>query len=294
MTDNEKLKKLFEAALKDVAVDRKPLARAFPDAPRESYTVPPLSPRPAAPVETAAPLVPAPAPIAPMPHSPAESISREEDPSPPATTDVPHENVGLDAATSAELGVLIDERREDQARRRRRGMILTMAVFLGLLGSAYGWVASSPERMKALSEAITDIRSAGDVAAMVAKFQTSLDRVATRGQHIDQARSALGVEAGPEDKKDPYLQEEMKEMTGKDDGKSLGERNQMMTRNFDHMREKLEREKTTKAALASNQPKTAHSPNTPVAASTTPVAPSSKAPENAAFDWDTAPVPGKK
>jgi hypothetical protein len=62
-----------------------------------------------------------------------------------------------------------------QKRKRRRKLIGTFVVLLGLNGGGLGGFVQSPSRLLAFREAMADIRSVGDVAAMVAKYQVALD-----------------------------------------------------------------------------------------------------------------------
>ena len=64
---------------------------------------------------------------------------------------------------------------------------------VALVGGGCGWFVQSPYRMQAFGEAIREIRSVGDVAAMVAKYQAALDKIGTRPNHIDKATKTLGA-----------------------------------------------------------------------------------------------------
>lgn len=195
MTDQEKLQQLFQAALKAPPAEGKAaLALAFP---------------------TPAPL-PTPAPV----------------PEPlPQIVSTPLPNAGLDEATSAELGALLDAQMAGQKRKRRRELIGTFVVLLGLTGGGFGWFVQSPTRVQAFREAMADIRSVGDVAAMVAKYQVALDKIATRSNQIDQATEAMGGSANQDGMKDVNMDAEMQAMMG-GEGKTTGERNKMLQNAF--------------------------------------------------------------
>jgi uncharacterized protein YggU (UPF0235/DUF167 family) len=198
MTDPEKLQQLFQAALKAPPTEGKAtLARAFP---------------------TPAPLTAAPV---------SEAVPAPEPPATVAASSTPVANAGLDDAASAELGALLDEQMARQKRRRKRELIGTLIVVFGLTGGGLGWFVQSPTRIQAFREAMADIRSVGDVAAMVAKYQVALDKIATRSNQINQATEAMGGSADQDGMKDVNMDAEMHAMMG-GEGKTTGERNKML------------------------------------------------------------------
>lgn len=204
MTDQEKLQQLFQAALKAPPTEGKsPLARAFP--------------------------TPTPTPLAAAPVS--EVVPTPEPPAAVAASTVPVANAGLDDAASAELGALLDEQMARQKRKRRRELIGIFVVLLGLTGGGLGWFVQSPTRLQAFREAVADIRSVGDVAAMVAKYQVALDKIATRSNQIDQATEAMGGSANQDGMKDVNMEAEMQAMMG-GEGKTSGQRNQILQNAF--------------------------------------------------------------
>lgn len=218
MTDQEKLQKLFQAALQDSSELSKAPTRAFPT----SSSVP-------APASVVAPMPftqPVPVAVTPKPVAVATE--------PPV---VLPSNAGLDEATSHELGSLLDEQRTRISGKRRRDTLIVLGVMLGLAGGGFGWFVQDPQRVQAFKDAMRDIRSVGDVGSMVAKYRESLDRVAARGKQIDQATAAMGVVKTAQDEEDPYFEEEMKGMMG-GEGRTLGERNKAMKDNFGHMEKK--------------------------------------------------------
>lgn len=216
MTDQEKLQKLFQAALQDSSDMNKAPTRAFPT----SASVPAPSSVPVSmPFTQPVPVAPAPEPVAVM----------VED----APVILPS-NAGLDEKTSNELGALIDEQRARLARKRRRDTLVVLGVMFALGGSGFGWFVQDPQRVQAFKDAIRDVRSVGDVKSMVAKYRESLDKVAVRGKQIEQATNAMGVVKTAADEEDPYFEEEMKDMMG-GKGKTVGERNKAMKDNFGHM-----------------------------------------------------------
>lgn len=216
MTDQEKLQKLFQAALQDSSDLNKAPTRAFPTS---TSVPPPSSVQAPMPFTHPVPVAPAPEPVA---------VVAEE-----APADLPS-NAGLDEKTSNELGALLDEQRARLSRKRRRDTLVVLGVMFALGGSGFGWFVQDPQRVQAFKDAIRDVRSIGDVKSMVAKYRESLDRVAVRGKQIEQATDAMGVVKTAADEKDPYFEAEMKGMMG-GKGKTLGERNKAMEDNFGHM-----------------------------------------------------------
>jgi len=226
MTDNEKLQKLFQAALKAPSVEGKaPLERAFP------------TPTPVA----------APQPIA---EPIREAVAM---PAPPATLEAdapPLANAGLSEAASAELGALLDEQMRRKNRKRRRETIGTLIVFFLFTGGGVGWFVQSPGRIQALKEAIRDIHDAGDIKTMVAKYQKALDRIAVHSQQIDHATESMGCSANQENEKDPNFNVEMKAMMG-GKGKTTGERNSALQKTFG---KKFKQPESTEAAATKTPP----------------------------------------
>jgi hypothetical protein len=211
MTDKEKLQKLFDAALKAPEPSREGSPqRAFPQ-----------SATPPAPV---AAVMPQPAPVAVeavLPDSTAVKSVVESSPGAPV----------LDDAASTELGILLDEQIARQRSKRRRDSLVAALVLFGMTGGGFGWFVQSPDRVEAVRSAMREIRSVGDVKAIVAKYQAALDRIAARSQQIDQATAAMGVIAGPEDELDPNFDAEMREMMG-GEGKTTGQRNAALQKAF--------------------------------------------------------------
>ena len=196
MTDQEKMQKLFEAALR---------APAAPDALKQKQAVVPQQ----APAPVAAPEV-----VAAMP-SPA----------------VPVVNAGLDEESAAELGALLDERHQRMERQRRRNKLVTVVVFLALTGGGYGWFIQSPQRVQAFHEAMDDIRSVGDFASIVAKYNKSLEKIKVHSTQIDSATASMGIDPTKDDGKDPYFEKETKGMMI-GEGKTVGERNRLLKEKF--------------------------------------------------------------
>lgn len=211
-TDKEKLQKLFQAALVDSSVEKATLQRAFPQSAS-------AAPAPVAVVQIA------PEPVA----QPAPSQ---------ATTFVqPLPNAGLDAVAAEELRILLDEQNSRMKRKRLQGTIGTLVVFLTVTGGGFGWFVQSPERIQAFKSAIAEIRSVGDIGAIVAKYQKALDKIATRSQDINAATESMGVSSNQDGMKDVYMDAEMKQMMG-GEGKTVGERNRALDEKFGDVKTK--------------------------------------------------------
>jgi len=222
MTDKQKLQHLFDAALKSPSdFSSGPPQRAFPAPTFETVPVP------AAPVMQAAV-----APIFITP--PAAALAPEA--TPQVQTGAPTMAAVLNDAASTELAALLDEQHKRKARKRRMEALVTALVLFGLTGGGSAWFVQDAARVQAFKEAMRDIRSVGDVKSLVAKYQKALDRVAARGKQIDQATAAMGVKKSAADEKDPFMEEEMKKMMG-GKGKTVGERNRALVKNFGHMAE---------------------------------------------------------
>ncbi|MGL5019541.1 MAG: hypothetical protein ACRDBP_15510 [Luteolibacter sp.] len=240
MTDKDKLQKLFQAALLDVSEEKANLVRALPKA-TGGFPAPqaeiPCSPLPVA--------LPADESAAPAPVSVA-----------PATEFVqPMANAGLDAVSAEELRILLEEQHQRLKRRRRREMVGTLLFLLAFTGGGFGWFVHSPDRVQAFRDAVKEVRSVGDIAGMVAKYQKALAVIGTRAQDIDAATESMGVSSNQEGMQDVYLDAEMKEMMG-GEGRTVGERNRMLQEKFGGVKEG-----GLKAALApTSQPETPEPP----------------------------------
>ncbi len=207
MTDKEKLQKLFQAALQDPSFDTmKPPAQAFPQVPTPTALV----------VEQAPAPEPSPAPVAQAPV-----VQNTE----PLVQPMP--NAGLDAATSAELGTLLDAQIKRKSRQRKRELVVTLLVCFGLTGGGYGWFIQSPTRVQAFSDAMKEIRSVGDIKGLVAKYQKALDRISARSQQIDEATVAMGGDPTKETNEDPYFTAETEQLVG-EKMKGMDERNKRL------------------------------------------------------------------
>ena len=209
MTDQEKLQKLFDAALRDSSPVEKAPTRAVP-MPSEAPKAAPQSEE-----KTAA------APVAVVSDSTRQTLAAE-----PA----------FDKTAAEQLGVLLDEQIRRKKRMHRTESLVTAIVLVALTGGSGAWFVQSPDRVHAFVSAIAEIRSVGDVKSMVAKYDAALERVSSRGQQIDEASKAMGITSNGKDEKDPYFDAEMKQMMG-DEGKTMGDRAGRMQQAFGEMQE---------------------------------------------------------
>lgn len=161
MTDKEKLQKLFDAALRDpTEPEAMKSTRAFAAQPASTPAV--FQPAGAVPFQAAAPFQAAPqfqpAPqfqavpaqtvvyVTAAPQAAAPFVAAA--PAPAAEGLVtPMPNAGLDAVSSAELAILLDEQHRRKVRRRRRDALVTALFLFGLTGGGYGWFVQSPQRV---------------------------------------------------------------------------------------------------------------------------------------------------
>jgi hypothetical protein len=158
-------------------------------------------PQPTASVSIAVAEVPAPTPV----PSAAPPVADPVEPMP---------NAGLDEETSAELGQLLDAQLERVSRRRRRELVVTLLLVVGLVGAGIGWFARSPPRVSAFRSALSEIRRVGDIKGMMAKYQVALDKIGTRGKDLDDASLAMGVDPATVKDDDRGLDAETEAFTG--------------------------------------------------------------------------------
>lgn len=212
MTDQEKLQRLFDAALRDTSPIEKAPTRAVP--------------QPVAPLQVEPMPEERPAPVAAAPVTEVVEPARQ--------TITP---VELDKEAAEELGALLDEQVARRKRKHRIESMVAALVLIGGTGGTAGWFVQSPERVQAFLSVVAEIRSVGDVKGMVAKYEAALKRISARGQQIDQASASMGVKASKEDEKDAYFDAEMKQMMG-GEGKTVGARAGNMEKSFGKMRKK--------------------------------------------------------
>ena len=235
MTDKEKLQQLFEAALKDPTLPTAQTPkRAFPVSPLEQSAaiLQPLTHPSPFPVQAAM------RPEMTMPVTPAVAPVFDAVVVPSAGA-APTMAAVLDDAASTELAALLDEQNKRKTRKRRMEALVTAAVLVGSAGGGTLWFVQSPDRVAAFKEVMGDFRSLGDVKSLVAKYQDALDRIGARGKQIDQATAAMGVKKSAKDDEDPFFEKEMQDMMGgADKGKTVGQRNRLLQKNFSEMAEK--------------------------------------------------------
>lgn len=199
-TDPDKLQKLFQAALNDSSCEKPQLTRAFPTSPPPEQAV--------------AQAAPAPTPI-------VEASDFVQ----------PLTNAGLDEVAAGELKILLDEQHLRLRRKRLRDSLVMAAILFGTTGGGYAWFVQSPDRVHAVTSAIKEIRSVGDVAGMVGSYRKALAKIAARSKQIDDATVSMGGSANQDGMKDVYMEAEMSEMMG-GKGKTVGQRNKMLQEKF--------------------------------------------------------------
>ncbi len=203
MTDQEKLQRLFDAALRDSSEIDKTPTRLLPKTPIPAARAIPV----------------------------AESVV-EIQPEPSAQEwGQTVANLGLDEQASSELATLLEAQNQRTTSKRRRDAVITLVTCIAMVGGGFGWFVKSPERLRAFREAMTEVRSAGDVGAILANYQKAVDRIGARSNSIDEATESMGVSSNQDDAKDPNLEAEMLAMTG-GEGKSVGQRNQLLQEKF--------------------------------------------------------------
>jgi len=215
MSPKTDLQRLFDAALKDTSdLDQKKLklTPAAPSAPIDA--VPITSPLLARPV--AAPVI-------------------EE----PAVEEETTVEVDFDRHLADELGAQLDAKVARQRRQRRRAILITLAAVITLVGGSYAWCVQTPERIAAFHKVMRDIRSATNVKTMVASYQESLDKIAVRGEQVDDSTESMGMSTDQEGMEDVHLDAEMKELIG-EDSKSVGARNAKLAEKFESWKDKAE------------------------------------------------------
>jgi hypothetical protein len=225
MTNQEKLQQLFEAALKSQPED-------FGTHPVKKRAVPTSH----SPVPEAA--APAQGKTVPTPALAVET--------PPGGS--PDTNRTLSRKESEELGILLDEQVRRRRRKHRMEALVTALVLFSMTGGGLAWFVGDANRVQAFQEAMRDIRSVGDIKAMVASYQESLARISARTGQIDQASLAMGINPADCQDEDPYMEAEMSEMMGAEGGKTVGARNKQLMEKFGDKADKSDLEATRDAA----------------------------------------------
>jgi hypothetical protein len=236
MNGREDLDKLFEAALHGTQA---PSRFGTPDSMKKA--APAAFGRPAPPFQaapspaSASPATPS-APFQAAPSAPFQAAPSAVSPPAPAGPEVvldKHGMKSLDSAVNAELAEIMDQKIAREKARKRRGRLVLVLSLLGISGGAAGWVASNPERVQAMKQTIAEIKSAGDIKGMVAKYQAALDKVAVRGKQIDAATTAMGVDpASVDEHEDPGFDKEMRAMMGEEGGKTTAARDKILRDKF--------------------------------------------------------------
>jgi len=228
MTAREDLEKLFEAALNETEA---PSRFGTPESMKKA--APAAFRKPAPPFQAAA----APAAPTPLPEAPPFAAEAPAPKEPEVVLDK-QGAASLDTAINAELAGIMDQKVAREKGRRRRGRLVLVLSLLGVTGGAAGWVAVNPERVEAMKQTVAEIKSAGDIKGMVAKYQAALDKVGERGKQIDAATVSMGIDpASVDGHEDPGFDKEMKAMMGEEGGKTTAARDKILREKFGDVRE---------------------------------------------------------
>ena len=129
----------------------------------------------------------------------------------------------FDDAAADKLGALLDQKFKKEAISRKRAKYATIAVAVIAIGSVIGWFTQNPDRLQAITAAISEIRSVTDINQVVGGYEESLDKVSSRSAQIDHASGALGIDPTTVEHEDPNMDTEMKAMMG-GEGSTTGDR----------------------------------------------------------------------
>ncbi len=143
----------------------------------------------------------------------------------------------LDNSINAELEAILNEKLAREKARRRRSSVFTLLFFVGAIGGASAWVTSSPERLTTLKQTVSDIKSLSDVKGLVSKYQAGLDKVAVRGQQIDQATILLGGDPASVSPDEQGFDQEMRDLVGEEGGPTTSERDAKLREKFKSVQE---------------------------------------------------------
>lgn len=149
---------------------------------------------------------------------------------------VPGKDVRMEA--SEEFSAIIDAKMARTRKKHSRSFLFTLVLFFAPILGGSGWFISNPERVDTLRAVTSEIRSAGDITAIIAKYRKALDKVAVRGKHLDEASAMMGIDPDsvPDDD-DGFLDHEMRDMAGADGGPTVTQRNQRFKATFGEIRE---------------------------------------------------------
>lgn len=204
----------------------------------EESAPPTPAPASSAPVQNAAPAASAPVPT-PRPAPVSAPAAR---PAPAANTGgnaVQHDHAtGLN---KEQVDAMLEESHEFRKKRKARQKVglnlLLVGLFLGLIGGAYGWYASSPDNQAKVHglwgdvQAVTSGESKDSLSDIIDSYDESLDKIAVRGAQVREATIALGADPDAVDAEgDAALEAAMKEMMGGET--TTFERDQMVREKF--------------------------------------------------------------
>lgn len=149
-----------------------------------------------------------------------------------------HENEASRNLFSDEFAGIIDQKIARGRKKQRISSIVTLFLLIGVTFGGLGWFVSDPGRINALTTVISEIRSAGDFKSIVAKYQKALDKVAVRGDQIDEATGLMGGNAQADPgAADAHFDQEMREMAGPNGGPTVAGRNAKLVQKFGHAKD---------------------------------------------------------
>jgi hypothetical protein len=125
------------------------------------------------------------------------------------------------------LGAFLDAQIKRKALQWKRELLMTLLVVGGMTRGGFGWFVQSPTRVQAFRDAMSEIRSVGDINGLVAKYQVALDKIAARSSQIDEATVAMGGDPTLGGDEDPYFEAETEPLTGEKRASS-GERHKKL------------------------------------------------------------------
>ena len=97
-----------------------------------------------------------------------------------------------------ELRAMIEERDAVKDKARKRTSLVVTISLLALLGSAGGWFAVNPEAQAKVAQIVPlfkeSMRDVKDLANTKKNFDKQLEKIAERGNQIDEASRAMGID----------------------------------------------------------------------------------------------------
>lgn len=139
---------------------------------------------------------------------------------------------------SEEFNAIMEAKMAKSRKKNGRSFLFTLLlVGVPVLGGG-GWFVSDPARINAVRTTIAEIRSVGDIKAMLETYQKSLDKIAVRGDQLDEATSMLGIDPTKVSEDDGgHFDKEMRSLSGEDGGPTVTDRNEALRKKFGKIKE---------------------------------------------------------